>query len=157
MTLTMGLLLLFLPNIDPLRSNVARFRGAYHWFVAGVAVFLFFLHGLVILAGLGARFNMNHLLIPPTGLALIGIGFVLERTRPNWFIGVRTPWTLSSPSVWARTHRLGGRLFKLSGAVVWIGLFLPPRAAFFLLMGAILFTALVTVIYSYFAYRAERR
>lgn len=157
LALALGLLLLFLPNIDPLRANVARFRGAYNWFVAGFVAFLVYLHGLVILAGLGVSFNMTHLLIPPVSLGLAGIGFMVERTRPNWFIGIRTPWTLSSPSVWDKTHRLGGRLFKLSGALVWIGLLLPPQAAFFLTNSAILFTAVATIIYSYAAYRAEAR
>ena len=58
------------------------------------------------LAGLGARSNMTLLLVPIMSVSLIGLGFLLERTRPNWFIGIRTPWTLTSPTVWARTHRL---------------------------------------------------
>jgi len=156
MALGLGLLLLYLPNIDPLRANVERFRRPYHWFVAGLALFLLLLHALTLLAGLGVRFNMTSLVIPITGLSLIGLGFLIERTRPNWFIGIRTPWTLTSPTVWARTHRLGARLFKLGGAAALLGLLLPPQAALLLLMALVLLLTLATVIYSYVVYREER-
>jgi len=156
LTLVLGLLLLYIPTIDPLRSNVEHFRSAFNWFIVGISLFFLFVHVLTILAGLGIGFNMTYLLIPATSMVLFGISIVLERSKPNWFLGIRTPWTLSSPSVWEKTHRLGSLLFELSGAVMFIGLILPPQAAFLLIMGLILLTTLVSVIYSYFVYRAEQ-
>lgn len=154
-SLVLGLLLLYLPNIDPLRANVEKFRSAYNWFIVAFLAYFLYLHILIILAGLGVEFNLTHLLIPAASLMMFGIALVLERTRPNWFLGIRTPWTLSSPTVWEKTHRLGSLLFKLSGAVMLIGIFLSPQAAFAIVIGSILITTLVSVIYSYFAYRAE--
>jgi uncharacterized membrane protein len=154
--LVLGLLLLYIPYIDPLRANVERFRSTYNWFIVGMSLFFLFLHVLTILAGLGIRFNMTDMLIPAASAMVIGIGYVLERTKPNWFLGIRTPWTLSSSTVWDKTHRLGGLLFKLSGVTMLTGLLFSQEAAFFLLMGSILITTLVTIVYSYFAYRDEQ-
>ena len=153
--LFLGLLLLFIPMIDPLRSNVDRFRGAYNWFIVGMTLFFLLIHVLTILAGLGVAFNMTIVLIPAVAVVMIGIGFVLDRTKPNWFLGIRTPWTLSSPNVWEKTHRLGGLLFKIGGVVMLAGMAFPPQTGFLLIMGLILGITLVTVVYSYFVYRAE--
>jgi uncharacterized membrane protein len=155
MMLFLGLLLLFIPYIDPLRSNVERFRTTYNWFIAGMSLFFLLLHVLTILAGLGVVFNMTTVLIPAVAVVMEGIGFVLDKTKPNWFLGIRTPWTLSSPSVWEKTHRLGGFLFKVGGLVMLAGLAFSPQTGFLLIMGLILAVTIVTVVYSYFAYRAE--
>ena len=154
--LFLGLLLLYIPNIDPLRANVDRFRNVYDWFIVGISAFLLYLHVLIILAGLGAEFNLTYLLIPAFSLGMFGIGLVLERTKPNWFIGIRTPWTLSSPTVWDKTHRLASLLFKLSGGITFISFLFSPQAAFVSMTGSILIAALASVIYSYFAYRQEK-
>lgn len=156
LSLVVGLLLLYLPNIDPLRSNVERFRRVYNLFIVGFAAYLIFIHVLILLAGLGIEFNMTYLLIPPASLMMFGIGFVLEKTRPNWFLGVRTPWTLSSPVVWEKTHRLGSRLFKASAGVMLLGLIVSPDVAFTIMIGAILLTTIVLIFYSYFAYQEEK-
>jgi len=88
-------------------------------------------------------------------VVMIGIGFVLDKTKPNWFLGIRTPWTMSSPNVWEKTHRLGGLLFKIGGVVLLAGVAFSPQTGFLLMIGLILAITLVTVVYSYFAYRAE--
>jgi uncharacterized membrane protein len=155
--LFLGLLLLYLPNIDPLRANVEQFRSTYNWFIVGESFFFLYLHILVILAGLGVKFNINYLIIPFASLLMFGIGLVLDKTKPNWFLGIRTPWTLSSPTVWEKTHRLGGLLFKLSAGVIFASLILSPEASFMILMGSILIATLVLVFYSYYSYKLEKR
>jgi uncharacterized membrane protein len=154
--LLIGLLMLYIPNIDPLRANVERFRGVFNWFIVGICAFFLYLHILIILAGLGVEFNMTYLLVPVFSLGIFGIGFLLEKTKPNWFIGIRTPWTISSPTVWEKTHRLGGLLFKVSAGVMLVGFLISPEVAFTSMLGSLLLAALAPVIYSYFAYRKEK-
>jgi uncharacterized membrane protein len=154
-TLAIGLLLIFLPMIDPLRANVEQFRSLYHWFVAGFLVYFTYIHILTLLAGVGVAFNMTYALIPAFSLLFIGIGFLMDHTQPNWFIGIRTPWTLSSPTVWEKTHKVGAWLFKGAGLLSLAGLFLPTEAAFILMIFPILIASLGSVAYSYFAYRQE--
>jgi len=157
MILGVGLLLLYIPYIDPLRANVDRFRGAYNWIIVGFAAFMLFMHVITLLAGLGVRFNIIYLMIPAMALLFIGMGFVVERAKPNWFIGIRTPWTLSSPTVWEKTHRLGGLLFKISGVLMLLGLLFPPEVGFYFTLVPLMASAFGSIIYSYVVYRAEQR
>jgi len=155
-TLAVGLLLIFLPNIDPLRANVDKFRRAYHWAVAGFALYFTYIHVLTLLAGLGVAYNMTYALIPAFALLFIGLGFLIERTRQNWFIGIRTPWTLSSPVVWDKTHRMGGLLFKVSGLVALAGIFFPSEVSFYFMIVPILIAAFGSIVYSYIVFRQEK-
>jgi uncharacterized membrane protein len=81
------------------------------------------------------------------------IGALMPRMRPSWFMGIRTPWTLSSDDVWVRTHRLGGKLFVAAGAVVAVSGLLPGN---WWIIGAIALAAvlaLVPVVYSWWLWR----
>ena len=73
---------------------------------------------------------MTYWLLPAMGLLFFGLGFMVERAQPNWFIGIRTPWTLSNPVVWQKTHRVGGLAFKVSGVLVLVGLLFPVEVGF---------------------------
>lgn len=157
MILGLGLLLLYIPKLDPLRANVDQFRSAYNWAVVGLAAFMVYMHGLTLATGLGARFNMVRFMLPVMGLLFVGLGFMIQRAKRNWFIGIRTPWTLSNDVVWEKTHRLGGLLFKLAGGVVIVSVFAPVSASFWLMMAATMVAGLVPVVYSYLVFRAEQR
>ena len=86
------------------------------------------------------------------------IGNVLPRVRPNWMVGVRTPWTLSSDRVWERTHRVGGYLMLALGlALLLSAAFAPPVATFALILGGALVVSLGTIIYSYIVWRQEKK
>jgi len=90
------------------------------------------------------------------GLLFIGVGILCENTRRNWFIGIRTPWTLSSDKVWDKTHRVGGKLFKIAGVIAIVGIFFQSYAVYFVLIPALLVAA-YTIVYSYFEYKKEMR
>lgn len=79
------------------------------------------------------------------------------RTKRNWFVGVRTPWTLSNDEVWEKTNRLAGRLFQLAGLIALIGLLFPAYVVVLLIV-PIVAASVFTVVYSYVLYaRLERR
>lgn len=157
MMLGLGVLILYIPQIDPLRANVEKFRTTYNWAVVGFAVFMLYMHAITLLAGLGVRFNMTAVMLPAMGGLFFGLGFLLDRARRNWFIGIRTPWTLSSDRVWEKTHRLGGLLFKVAGLLVVGGALLPGETSFWVMFGLIMAAAFVPVIYSYVAFRQEQQ
>jgi uncharacterized membrane protein len=89
------------------------------------------------------------------GILFIYIGFLMEHAEPNWFVGIRTPWTLSSDSVWKKTHQKGATLFKLAGVVSMIGILAGMYAWLFILVPA-LAVAAFTVVYSYMEFRKEQ-
>jgi uncharacterized membrane protein len=93
------------------------------------------------------------LLAPAMGGLFVGVGVLLRRARLNWFMGIRTPWTLSSEEVWDRTHEVGGRLFMVSGALAALGAFTEGWLALTLILVPILFSGIYLVYYSYSEYR----
>jgi uncharacterized membrane protein len=157
MSIGMFLLFLVLPSIDPLKANVAKFRGIFNTFIVLMMVFMTYMHGLTLAWNLGyTGFRMSVAMLPGIGLLFIFIGFLIEKSKRNFFIGIRTPWTLSSDTVWDETHRVGGLLFKISGVLALIGAFFPDYAFWFLflpMIGASLFS----VIYSYILFRREAK
>lgn len=149
-------LLAFLPRIDPLRKNYALFRNWYDGFILVFVLFLLAIQIQIILWSLGYRFSMNRVMPVLVGLLFLYVGFFLEKVEQNWFAGIRTPWTLSSATVWKKTHILGAKLFKIAGIVSCAGVLFLDFAIWFILVPA-LGTALVTVVYSWYAFRQETR
>ncbi|MDD5082760.1 MAG: SdpI family protein, partial [Dehalococcoidales bacterium] len=90
------------------------------------------------------------------GILLYYCGILVANAQRNWFVGIRTPWTLSSDRVWEKTHRLGGRLFKAAGVLALLGIFLPGYAILFILIPAVVI-AFWTIVYSYLEYRKEAK
>lgn len=140
-----------IPRIDPLRRNIQDFRVYYDWFVVVFTVFMLVVHTGILAFNLGYSFDFTLLVVAGVALLLYYVGVLLEHAERNWFIGVRTPWTLSSDEVWRRTHDLAARLFKLTAAVAVLGLLFGDHAVYFLIVPAVA-TAIVTVAYSYYAY-----
>ncbi|AHF99130.1 hypothetical protein HALLA_10020 [Halostagnicola larsenii XH-48] len=153
-----GLIALFavLPRIDPRRENIAGFRQYYDWFVVVVTAFVFLVHAGVLAFNLGLEFPFMHLLVVGLALLFYYTGIVLTKAKQNWFVGIRTPWTLSNDEVWDRTHELGGKLFKLSAVLALGGLLFGELAVYFLLV-PVLLTAVVTIAYSYYLYEQIER
>jgi uncharacterized membrane protein len=153
--ISIGLFLLFfvIPRIDPLK-NIERF-GKYYWrFVIILLAFLLYLYALTISWNLGLRFSMFQVLAPAFGVLFYYLGVVTMNAKMNWFVGIRTPWTLSSEIVWDKTHILGGKLFKICGLLAVFGIVSEWFALFFILAPVILVSIYLTV-YSYFEYQRK--
>jgi uncharacterized membrane protein len=156
--ITIGLFLLFLliPNIDPLKANIAQFRGTFNLFITVMVAFMAYVHVLTLRWNLGyTDLGIGKAMLPAMGLLFIVIGSMLRKAKRNWFIGIRTPWTLSSDSVWNEIHRLGGILFMFSGVIAIIGGFFGGMVAFWSIMIPIFGTSIFLVVYSYVLYQRE--
>jgi len=154
-----GMLLLFLviPAIDPLKANIQQFRATFNTFIVLIIAFMLYLHALTLLWNLGyTSFRMSSAMLPAMGLLFIFIGALISQAKRNFFIGIRTPWTLSSDHVWDETHRLGGKLFIGAGVLAFLGAFFPNYAIWFILV-PVLGVSLFSVIYSYILYQAEQK
>jgi uncharacterized membrane protein len=156
--ITLGLFLLFLaiPSIDPMKANIAQFRGAFNLFIVLMTGFMLYLYALTLAWSLGyTNFRMSGAMLPAIGLLFIFIGFVMRQAKRNFFIGIRTPWTLSSDTVWNETHRIGAVLFMISGALAFIGGFFGRTTAFWMMFAPLIASTMFLLIYSYFLYRRE--
>ncbi len=154
---SVGLFLLFvlIPRIDPLKENIEKFRKYFDSFIVLIILFLFYIYTLTILWSFNVKFNMNQVLPPAFGILFFYCGVLIEKAKRNWFIGIRTPWTLSSDNVWDKTHQLGGKLFKIIGMIAFLGLFLSSYTLFFILFPVMAATIYI-ITYSYFEYRKEK-
>ena len=153
-----GLALLFIviPRIDPLKKNIEKFRKYYDGFIILFLIFMLLVYFQTILWNLGIEISPNIVIPIGLGFLFFYIGILFENAKRNWFIGIRTPWTLSSEKVWNKTHRLGSKMFKISGIVVLFGFLFQKYATYFILI-TVLFVAFYLVVYSYVEYQKEKK
>ena len=150
-------LFLVLPSIDPLKENIIAFRKEFNLFILVMLIFLVYVWLLTLLWNLGfTSFNMGTAILPALGFLFVFIGYLIRKSKRNWFIGIRTPWTLSSDTVWAETHRIGGTLFMISGFFAVLGVFFGDYGIWFTLL-PILSSSLFLYVYSYILYQRETK
>lgn len=151
-------LLPVLRRVDPRRRNYERFDETFWLLLNLLTVGMLLLHVATLAASLGAEFDMTRAVFGAVGFLFAALGNYLPRLRSNWWMGIRTPWTLESEEVWRLTHRLGGRTFVLGGIACMLGALLLPRAAAAIVAAAALTAAgLTPVIYSFLVYRRLKR
>jgi uncharacterized membrane protein len=140
-----------MPAISPKGFRTESFSGVFGILQVTLVGFISIVAVLVLLEARGFDVRINQVIIAGVGLLFVIIGINLRRVNKNFFIGIRTPWTLASDEVWRRTHLIGGRMFVLSGVVIWIGALL--RLPLTWPVGMAVALVLVPVIYSYLLYR----
>jgi len=143
-----------LPRIDPYKKNYEKFRDYYEGFILLFILFMLAVQAQIILWSIGYQISPNLTFPFLIGSLFIYIGFLLGHAEQNWFVGIRTPWTLSSETVWKKTHELGGKLFKIAGIISFFGVLAGEFAMWFILV-PVLAVALYTVLYSYFEFQKE--
>ncbi len=154
-TLGLYLAMLLLPRVDPRRANYALFEGAYGAIRLSTVVFMGLIYGLILLWVRGVELDVAVVVPVLVGGLLVVIGNLLGKSRPNWFVGIKTPWTLDSKRSWVKTHRLGGWTFVLLGlAFVVLGL-AGPAWAIPALVAATAGCLLWLFVYSYLAWRSD--
>jgi len=155
--LALNLLFLVIPRLDPRKGHLLRSSRAYAAIWLALAGLLTALNITVTRAALGYPTAMEKWLLPSVGLMLVVIGNYLGKIRSNFFVGIRTPWTLSSERSWNKTHRLGGWVFVGVGLLLMAaGVIQPPTrivARGFLVV--LLLMTLWLTVYSYLVWRSD--
>lgn len=157
-TLAMLALFLVIPAIDPLKANIAKFREVFNLFIVLIVAFMVYVYGLTLAWSLGyTGFKMSGAMLPAIGLLFIFAGFMMRQAKRNFFIGIRTPWTLSSDTVWHKTHQLGAVLFMISGVLAFIGGIFGGMTAFWLMFIPVIGSTIFLLVYSYVLYQREAK
>ena len=150
-------LLLFavLPWLSPKRFELETFRSTYLYLMILVLALIAYFHALILWAAFSRPLNMPRSLMGALFLFLILIGNVLGKVKRNFYIGVRTPWTLASEKVWYATHRFAAKAFVAAGFLGLLSVFIgtPPAVGLSILIAA----ALASVIYSLVYYKRLER
>lgn len=150
------LLLFYLPAFDPKRKDKPFPEGSFYKIRLATTAFLSIICGFITYVSItGSKVSM-HWLPALIFLLLALLGNFMINIKPNWFIGIRTPWTLSNDNVWRKTHQVGGRVWFYGGLVgLACSLFLKPEYTMGLLVAFALGSALIMVGYSFWLYKQE--
>lgn len=145
------LLFVVLPRISPRGFRFESFSRVWRILQPTLMGFFFLVTSLILATAAGARMPLERALGAAMGVMLIVLGNFMGKLTKNFFIGIRTPWTIASDEVWLRTHRLGGKLFVLAG----VALFAAAAAGVGMVVaiGAVVAAALISAVYSYVLYR----
>jgi uncharacterized membrane protein len=154
--IVLALVFTALPHIDPRGANYAKF-GPTYWTIANAALVLVAgIHVFALGKALGWPIDINRVASLGVGGLLVLLGNLMTRIRPNWFMGIRTPWTLSSDTVWRKTHRFGGVAFVIAGLCIAATALLSVSWALYAAMCVAGAAALSCVAYSYIVWKAEQ-
>ncbi|NJJ42242.1 SdpI family protein [Paenibacillus apii] len=140
-------------SLDPKKERYTKFENAHAMIRLAVSLIFDSVLAVSVLYGLGISLQGSRVAIIVLGAALLVIGNYMPQVKDNYFLGVKTPWTLASPEVWRRTHRLAGALWAVAGIVIIISAFLPGKWFTYTMISALLIAVVIPCIYSWADYR----
>lgn len=139
-----------LPAISPKEFSMDRFVGAYEKVLVAVVGMLVLVQFIVMQSATGTEFDLLPWVSVLVGVLLLVVANYMTKTEPNFFFGIRTPWTIANDEVWFRTHRHGAYLFALAGVVMILGS--PFSLGFYVSIGLIVAIVVWLTVYSYILY-----
>lgn len=152
-------LLAVLPRISPKQFSIDSFADTYGFIAIVILATLAYIHGLTLWAAVAGQVDITRAMLAGL-LVMFGLlGNVMGKVRRNFWVGVRTPWTLSSDRVWNDTHRLAGRTFVAAALLGFVAVLLPiplPAVTGIVLL-LIMLAALLPVAYSLILYKRLER
>jgi uncharacterized membrane protein len=156
-TITVYFLIHYLPKIDP-KKTVSYSAETFKKVSFLLVIFLSAIQLITINSSITGRFTLNKFLLPILGLFFAYLGNLMHSIKPNYFFGIRTPWTLEDPETWRATHQLGGKLWFIGGITITIiTLILPTKIAFPIFIGIIITMSLIPVAYSYLYFKKHNQ
>ncbi len=144
-----------LPAIEPRRKHLMQSSKLYTAIWIGLLALMAIVHALIITTATGLMTGPTRLPIAGVGLLFIVLGNYLGKSRSTFFMGIRTPWTLSSELSWRKTHRLGGWLFMALGLAMIVTVFAAPALLAWVVLGGVGATVLVVTVYSYIVWKND--
>ena len=149
-------LLKFLPSIDP-KKQVKYGEQTFQKLGFGLVIFMAAISISITFATINQSFKIDKLLLPLIGLLFVFLGNVMHSIKPNYFAGVRTPWTLEDEGNWRATHRLTGKIWVIGGLIITIAtLVLPEGMGVFVFLPGILIISFIPIIYSYIYFKKHQ-
>lgn len=150
-------LMLIIPVLDP-KKKIQQMGGKYYTLRFMLTIFFSLLATYLLCISNTGSLKNPSVLFALIGTLLAMLGNYFQTVRPNYFIGIRTPWTLENEQVWKNTHHLGGRLWIVGGFLIAILAFLiNNNYLFFIIFGVIIsLIVIVPVVFSYTEFKKEK-
>lgn len=152
----MWLLFKFLPKIDPRAKGYHDFKSAYLAMQLIFMVFFSLVYLISTLVNLNYDISISWMIMTLIGLMFMALGLCMPQLKPNWFVGIKTPWTLSNDYVWQKTHQFGGIMFFIAGLIFIIMPYWPESWYFYMFILS-MFLILSTIVYSYYIFHKQKR
>lgn len=141
--------LLVIPAIDP-KKRIDKTQKPIAAIRIVISLFLIGVYALVMMKSLDMEADIGQFVLVSVGVLIAITGNYMNSIKPNYFIGIRTPWTLEDPDVWKKTHRFASKLWIIGGALLTASAFIPLlKGSIFMIVCSILILAIVPFIYSY--------
>ena len=153
----MFLMIIFLPKLDPLKKNIEKFIDTFYNFMTSMIAFFVYIQLASIIYNFGFKFNFTFVIMPAMALLMYFSGELMSKAKRNYFIGLRTPWTLSSDKVWDKSNKFAGKLFKIIAGLVFIMLFFSERFMIIGFVTLILIAVIISIVYSYVMFKKEQK
>jgi uncharacterized membrane protein len=146
------LLMLALPKIDPRKANYDVFEGSYYKLRLILGIF-FGMITVSVVWGIVNHSNATQKFMPLSLFFLFMlIGNYLGNIRPNYFVGIKVPWTLNNDEVWTRTHKMAGKLW-FWGSLVGMALYFVVEKMEYVFIPLLVILVVVPIVYSYVIYK----
>lgn len=145
---------LIIPSLDP-KGNLDKMGNKLHNLRYIISVFLTLL-GLFIVYSIQTINSNPKMIFVIIGLLFTFLGNYFKTIKPNYFIGIRTPWTLENEDVWKKTHLLGGKLWFVGGLLMAMTFVLPNKIQFYTFMGITAVISIVPIVYSYLEFKKTK-
>lgn len=146
----------FMRRTDPNSDNYDKFQREYHRYTFVIGLVFFAVQIMTIAAAFRMDFNVNLIFCLGIGSLFIFIGNLLPKTKHNYFIGIRTPWTLADEQNWFRTHRLAGKIWVLGGLIVALTALAPESFQIPVFLTILAVMVVTPFVYSYTEFRKKR-
>ena len=146
----------FMRRTDPNSDNYDKFQREYHRYTFVIGLVFFAVQIMTIAAAFRMDFNVNLIFCLGIGSLFIFIGNLLPKTKHNYFIGIRTPWTLADEQNWFRTHRLAGKIWVLGGLIVALSALAPESFQVPVFLTILAVMVVTPFVYSYTEFRKKR-
>jgi uncharacterized membrane protein len=149
-------LLKFLPSIDP-KKQVKYGEQTFQRLGFGIVIFMEAISIAITFATINQSFKIDKLLLPLIGLLFVFLGNIMYSIKPNYFAGVRTPWTLEDEGNWRATHRLAGKVWVIGGLAITVAMLaLPEGTGIYVFLPSIIIMSFIPIIYSYIYFKKHQ-
>ncbi|MAU17690.1 MAG: hypothetical protein CMH46_19360 [Muricauda sp.] len=144
------------PYIDP-KKQIQKMGKKYHTLKRVITTFMSILALFIIYNAKNQSFANPNYILMLCGILFIIFGNYFKTLKTNYFIGIRTPWTLENENIWKETHKLGGKIWFIGGFIIILSsLTYNEQTNFIIFMITIAIMVLVPVIYSYLLFRKQK-
>ncbi|PKM88504.1 MAG: hypothetical protein CVU87_07370 [Firmicutes bacterium HGW-Firmicutes-12] len=146
-------LMIILPRIDPRRQNYLHFSKAYTVIRITLHSFFAIIYVITLLVALGYPLEISFIVKFFVSLLFAVLGNYMGKIKHNYFVGIKTPWTLANEEVWVKTHRLAAPLWVAAGILGMFLSFFPQVWASYIMFGSFIVIGVVPMVFSYLFYR----